>query len=105
MKPVLILVYSAVFATAYAGAMAWITERGDKTYRLGTSSFSDCFLSGIFWLLLTFGINLAVLWLAPARAFLCAAALLTFLAGHIAVKEKGYRRKALLKGEGRGQTA
>jgi hypothetical protein len=91
MNPVFILSYSTVFAAAYAAAMVWITERKDKTYRQGIKSFSDCFLLGAFWLLLTWGINLAVLFTSPGKAITCNIAMLTFLAGYMLYKETRYK--------------
>lgn len=104
MKLFFVLAYSTLFASGCAAAMVWITERRDRTYRLGEKTFSDCLLCGASWFASTLCLNLVLLAKAPRYAPGCDALLLALMAAYMAYKEKSYRRQASV-GEGRGQSA
>ncbi|HAD81588.1 TPA: hypothetical protein DCG35_03790 [Candidatus Edwardsbacteria bacterium] len=93
------LLYSAAFALACAGAVVWSLERGDKKYRLGTTTFMDAFPSAAAVLLLVFLSSLFLLFTSLRAAVLYDLFLTAALLIFIWRKEAAYRARAKNKAD------
>jgi hypothetical protein len=101
-----LVIYCTGFALIWTWTLVWILERKDKTFRQGTASFTDAFLSGAFSLVFVFISNIVILLRWPRSALLYDLLLVTGLAGFGLYRETLYKaragfRRRTLRGEAR----